>query len=144
MVTEVAGGNERLVIAGDFAKTPDELFRYWTDPELLTQWWPVEAEIDPREGGTYLASWPRMEWRLRGRYTAFEPGKRLTFTWNWDHEPDTPERQVDVLFEPSGDGTQMTIIHGPYTDSPADQQERQGHLEGWQHFCSRLSDVVTT
>ena len=81
-----------------------------------------------------------MEWTLRGRYTEFMPAQRLGFTWYWDHEPDTPERQVSVIFEPLGaTGTRITVKHGIYTASASDQDERRGHVEGWLYFLGRLS-----
>ena len=40
---------------------------------------------------------------------------------------------------PAG-GTRLTLIHGPYTTMPADQEERiEHHLTGWQHFLPRLA-----
>ena len=142
MLTEVSTATDRLVLACEYSVTPDVLFRYWTEPELLTQWWPSAAELDLRAGGSYLLSWPQMGWNLRGSFTAVEPGQRLAFTWNWDHEPDLPERQVDVRFEPVDAGTRLTITHGTYSDSDTDQQDRQSHLAGWQHFSTRLAEVV--
>jgi uncharacterized protein YndB with AHSA1/START domain len=84
-----------------------------------------------------------MEWNLRGTYSAVELGQRLAFTWKWDHEPNTPMRDVEVIFEPVGDvGTQVTVTHGTYTNSSKDQEERDGHLEGWIYFLKRLHDAV--
>lgn len=144
MAVEVNTGNDVLVVRSEYpGMTPEALFRYWIDLALLTQWWPEEAEVDPREGGSYVFSWPKMDWRLRGVYTAFEPGRRLTFTWKWDHEPDTPARHVDVALAPSGGGASMTISHGPYSQSETDQKDREGHLEGWQFFCGRLREITS-
>jgi uncharacterized protein YndB with AHSA1/START domain len=122
---------------------PGELFRHWTQPELLQQWWPTEAGVQARKGGTYRLSWPSMNWNLRGTCKVFEPGHRLGFTWRGDHEPDRPERDVQVAFEPVGDiGTQLTVTHRTYTDSKEDQEERNGHIEGWTYFLKRLHDAL--
>jgi len=143
MLTDISTGTEQLILTGEVAASPESLFRHWVEPDLLAQWWAQEAEIDPRVGGEYVLSWPRMGWNLRGRYTRFEPGKQLGFTWNWDHEPNLPERVVDVRFEPAAGGTRLAITHGPYSDTPEDQQDRQSHLDGWQHFVQRLAEVVS-
>ncbi len=132
--------NNRVVITAHFPKhSPDQLFRYWIEPSLLTQWWPTEAELSPQLDGAYCLSWPQMNWHLRGIFTAFEPGKTLGFTWHWDHEPDRPERQVRLQFgtHPAG-GTSLTLTHGSYTDSQIDQEERQSHIDGWLHFLNQL------
>jgi uncharacterized protein YndB with AHSA1/START domain len=120
---------------------PGELFSYWTEPVLLTLWWPQEAEVDPRPGGSYHFSWPVMGWHLRGAYLAFRPGAELSFTWKWDHEPGEPQRTVTVRFEPlPGRGTRMTVTHGEY-DYPRETQARQEHLDGWLLFLENLLKV---
>lgn len=141
-VTQLPTTSDTLTVAAMYERTsPDELFAYWTDPALLTQWWPKQAETDPRPGGAYHLTWPKMDWHLRGEYTATEPGRHLAFTWRWDHEPDKPTRTVDVLFEPVGDlGTQLIVTHGTYAHS--DRDERDGHLEGWTYFLTRLRDAL--
>jgi uncharacterized protein YndB with AHSA1/START domain len=136
---EIPSGPDRLIVKADIPKlSPEAAFTYWTRPELITKWWPQEAEIEPRLGGRYHLAWPGMNWHLRGVYTAFEPGRRLAFTWRWDHEPDAPERSVDITFAPGGEGTHLTATHGTYADTDADREERQGHLDGWTHFLSQL------
>jgi uncharacterized protein YndB with AHSA1/START domain len=135
---------DQLVVTTFFSgKSPHDLFRHWTQPTLLKQWWPQEAALDPREGGEYHLSWPGMDWNLRGTYTDYEPDTHLAFTWRWSHEPDVPTRHVEVRFEPVGDiGTQLTVSHGAYTGSPQDQEERRGHLEGWTYFLTRLHTAI--
>jgi uncharacterized protein YndB with AHSA1/START domain len=133
-------GPEVAVVTVDTPSlTPEEAYRSFTEPASLTRWWPPEAETDPRVGGAYHLSWPAMGWHLRGRYTTAEPGRALGFTWKWDHEPDLPERQVDVSFEPlAARGTRVTVMHGRYGTGDTEAEDRQGHIDGWQHFLARL------
>jgi uncharacterized protein YndB with AHSA1/START domain len=141
-VTQLPTATDKLTVAALYERaTPDEVFAYWTDPALLRQWWPEQADTDPRPAGAYHLAWPKMGWHLRGEYTAVEPGIRLAFTWRWEHEPDRPERTVEVLFDAVGDlGTQLTVTHGTYTE--ADREERDGHMEGWTYFLTRLRDAL--
>jgi uncharacterized protein YndB with AHSA1/START domain len=139
---QIPTATDRLTIAANFPQfPPDVLFDYWTKPDLICQWWPQQAEIEPGEGGAYHFSWPKMEWNLRGRYVKFDIGRTLSFTWKWDHEA-APPRHVEMAFDalPNG-GTQITLTHGFYTDAAEDQEERQGHLEGWTHFLGRLQQL---
>jgi len=135
--------HDRLVMQAAFPHfSPETLFDYWTTPDFLCQWWPQQAEIDPHEGGAYHLSWPKMEWNLRGQYTAFERGKALAFSWKWDHTS-APARQVEITIAPlPTGGPQLTLTHGFYTDSSEDQEERQSHVEGWMHFLSRLQQML--
>ena len=142
---QISTALDRLVMVTNFPQfAPDVLFDYWTKPDLICQWWPQQAEIEPNEGGAYHFSWPQMGWSLHGRYVNFDIGRSLSFTWQWDHQA-TPLRHVGMLFDalPNG-GTQITLTHGFYTDSAEDQEERAGHIEGWTHFLGRLQQFAPT
>lgn len=131
---------ETLIVTADYPNvTPERLYEYWTIPALLCSWWPQVAELDVRVGGAYLLSWPQMNWRLRGRYTAVAPGARLAFTWVWEHEV-ADVRGAEVIFAPLPGGAKVTVRHGPYADTPADRETRNGHIEGWLHFLGQLGD----
>jgi uncharacterized protein YndB with AHSA1/START domain len=146
-ITQIPSSSDKRVLAAEFpGVVPALLFNYWTKPELICTWWPQKAEIDPRPGGVYHLSWPQMHWHLRGLYTAFEPGKKLAFTWRWDHDPPgIPVTTVEIIFEPlPTGGTGMLLTHSPYSDSVEDQQMRvDHHLAGWQHFIPKLQEVVS-
>lgn len=147
-ITQLPSSNDKLVIVAEInILAPSEVFDYWTKPELLCKWWPQEAEIDAHIGGAYHLLWPHMDWHLRGKYTSFEGGRQLGFTWKWDHDEEgTAIREVMVSFEPLPDrGTKLVLTHGPYVDSEDDQQVRiEHHLAGWQHFIPRLQLLAET
>ncbi len=125
----------RLVVEGIIeGLDPAQVTHAFTDPSILTRWWPQEATVSD---SAYVFSWPSMNLTLSGRFTDVEPGRLVAFTWNWEHEPDTPERTVTVVAESRDTGTHVTVTHGDY--DVGDSDERQGHLEGWQHFLSRLA-----
>ena len=142
-VAQLPSGPDQLVLTIVLPHLdPAAAFACWTEPEGICRWWPQAAAITPAPGGAYHLSWPAMNWHLRGHYTIFDPGRALTFTWRWDHDPpDHPERTVTLVFAPHpAGGTRLTLIHGPYTTMPADQEERiEHHLTGWQHFLPRLA-----
>jgi uncharacterized protein YndB with AHSA1/START domain len=142
---QVPSGFELAVIVGDFdAPTTDEIFEEFTVPEKLIAWWPKQAELEPKVGGSYVFSWPEQGWFLRGEYLAFAPGRHLAFTWSWDHEPARPEPQrVDIWFDRVHEsGTRIGIFHGPFSDTPEDAAARQGVVEGWIHFCMNLGGLA--
>jgi uncharacterized protein YndB with AHSA1/START domain len=131
-----------LILQADFPQfTPEELFDYFTQAELLKCWWPQHAITEPRIGGKYQLSWPDMNWDLTGEFTVFEPGRRLAFTWQWQHEQEKPVRQVDLTFEPLDGGSRLVLRHGNYQDNESDQADRRGHLEGWTYFLKQLQEL---
>jgi len=147
MTQQLPSSATTLIVEAHFPHaSAQEVFDYWTQPALLQTWWPQEAEIEPQDGGKYHLSWPAMNWHLRGRYTCFEPGKRLAFTWRWDHDEEgTRDRIVSLLFEAEhGNGTRLQLTHGPYVETPEDQNVRLvHHLAGWLHFLPRLQNCIS-
>src|SRR5262249_1383479 len=100
-VTQVLSGRETMVVEATIPTCgPERVFTYWTEPALLTLWWPHEAEVEQRIGGAYHLRWPSMSWHLFGEYMDFVPGKTLAFTWRWEHEAEAPTRTVQVSFSP--------------------------------------------
>jgi uncharacterized protein YndB with AHSA1/START domain len=125
--------------------TPEQLFAFWTQPALLKQWWPREAQVTPGVGGGYVLSWPHISKTLRGTYNVYDPGHALAFTWQWDDEPQRqPPITVALAFAPldTSPGTVITLTQGPHPDTPEGQQLRASHLEGWEYFLDKLSRLA--
>ena len=140
----VETAKDRITILADFPHlNPAQLFDYWTSPDLLKKWWPPSAESQPKAGGTYHSSWPKQDWHLRGKFTKFDRGKTLSFTWKWDHEAMDVTR-VTLLFDsrPNG-GTKLTLHHEGYSKSPEARRTRDEHLEGWTFFLGKLREQGT-
>ncbi len=134
---------DRVVLRATFPDwTVASIHDHLTKPELLVRWWPQAAETDVREGGAYHLSWPSMDWHLRGSYSALESGKRIAFTWRWDHEPDLPTRTVEIRLHELEGGAELELTHGTYGDTPGEQEDRQSHIDGWTHFLGQLQRLV--
>jgi uncharacterized protein YndB with AHSA1/START domain len=138
---QVPSNFDQVVVVGDFCGfMPEDLFAYWTDPELVTQWWPSQASIDLQEGGDYVFDWT--ETTLRGTYRVVRPGIQLSFTWQWDHAlPGYDPLTVDLYFHSIDGGTRLAIFHGPFEPTEPDQASRAGIIEGWIHFGMRLAGL---
>lgn len=120
------------------AASPERVFRAWTEPELVRQWWRMSeqhrcvlAEIDLRVGGTYRmqveapggASLPV----ITGTYQEVTPPRRLVFTWRWAHHPMEKETLVTVEFLAADSGCELVIRHERFPDVTM----RNQHEEGW-------------
>ena len=140
-VSVPTGADHMIVTAELPLLSPTQAFAACTTPELITQWWPQEAEIEPKLGGHYRLRWPSMNWELFGQFTEFEPGERLGYTWNWAHQPDLSTRIVTIDFEPLATGSKVIVQHGIYGDSAVEQEDRQGHIDGWVYFLGRLQEL---
>lgn len=130
------------------AARPETVFGYFTDPERYRRWQGVDAELDPRPGGTFRV---RMTGRsgtvARGVFVEVEPPRRLVFTWGWEQLDWLPEGMagilpgsstVEVLLAADGDGTILRLRH---TRLPDDAASRF-HTAGWELTLDRLAAVA--
>jgi uncharacterized protein YndB with AHSA1/START domain len=132
--------NDRIVMTSQYPNiTPELLFDYFVRPSLVNRWWASAAEVHARQGGTFHFAWDDLDLHLRGHYTFIERGKKLAFTWKWDHETRAP-RSVTITFEPCANGTMITVVHKPYM--PQEQQERKHHAEAWQYYLEVLQKLT--
>jgi uncharacterized protein YndB with AHSA1/START domain len=112
-----------------------EVFRAWTEPELIRRWWGPgeftcpEAEVDLRPGGRYRLAMQPTEgdaFIIGGTYREVDPPERLVYTWRWESGPaaDGSESLVTVEFHDAGDRTELVLIHTefPETHGPAPYQ----------------------
>lgn len=120
---------------------PETVWRYWTDPQRMCDWWGAAAELDPRPGGTCrieMDGGPTM----RGEYLELVPHERIVFTFGWestDGAPDLPpgSTRVEITLAADAGDTVMTLRH---TGIPA--ALAQEHRAGWSQFLPLLADAV--
>lgn len=133
-----------LTIRRSYSAPPEKIFRAWTEPEIMKQWFAPgdefsvpEVEADARVGGRYriVMRAPDGEYhRVGGVYREVVAPRRLVFTWAWES---TPERQslVTVELAGRGGGTELVLTHEAFADEAA----RDRHREGWDGCLDRLA-----
>lgn len=142
---ETAGSSkEWLELECEFeGAEPQKIYDYFTKPELLTKWWPPEAEIEMKVGGKYRAIWKQQNWILEGTVKEFEPGKKFVFTWRWNETPkEAPTLEVHCTFEKTEKGARLVIRHGPNATDEKGQESRAGYIAGWQQFVAALKEEL--
>jgi uncharacterized protein YndB with AHSA1/START domain len=118
---------------------PQEVFRWFVQPELLVRWIGVDAQLEPRPGGRFRFEITGGQW-CSGRYLEVVPGRRVVFTWGWDSgaipvPPGSSTVAVDLLEHP--EGTLVKLVHRDLAP-----EVRRLHAEGWSRFLPRLAAVV--
>jgi uncharacterized protein YndB with AHSA1/START domain len=123
---------------------PQVVFRAFTAPDELAQWWGPEGftipsvEIDPQLGGRY-----RIEMRppegdaffLSGEFREVDPPRRLAYTFAWeDPDPDDTETLVDLSFRDLGDSTEVTLNQDPFRT----EARLELHRDGWTDTLDKL------
>jgi uncharacterized protein YndB with AHSA1/START domain len=137
-----------LALTRTYAAAPEKVWRAWTDPQALKQWWgpgtkePVSAaELDVREGGRFRIVFGGADGKQHecaGVYKEVVKPKKLVFTWSWPRT--TPERVslVTILFSAKDGGTELLFRHERFFDEKA----RDDHQRGWTGLLSQLGDYL--
>ncbi|MBL8381654.1 MAG: SRPBCC family protein [Burkholderiales bacterium] len=154
--TPAPAANE-LVLTRRIAASPEKLFRAWTEPELMKQWfcprpWTTPViETDVRPGGAnfILMRGPQgEEMPNRGQYLAVVPGRLLVFTdaYVGDWQPSEKPFFTGVIsFEDDGaGGTLYTARARHWTEADRAAHEAMGFHEGWGKATDQLEALVTS
>ncbi|MDQ1185805.1 SRPBCC family protein [Agrobacterium larrymoorei] len=155
MTSETA--RHELILMREIDAPPEKIFRAWTDPELLKQWfcpkpWGVShAELDVRAGGSSIIVMKGPngeEVENRGVYLEVVPNKKIVFTDAFKSAwvpSDKPFMTGIVLLEPFGDGrTKYTAMARHWTEEDKQTHEAMGFHEGWGAAADQLEALVAT
>jgi uncharacterized protein YndB with AHSA1/START domain len=132
----------------------EKVFKAWTDPELLKQWfaplpWTTpRAELDVRPGGANLIVMrgpEGQEFPNRGVYLEVVENERLVFTdaYAGAWEPaEKPFMTVILTFEDHGGKTKYTarVLHWSVADR--ERHEKMGFHAGWGQCANQLEALV--
>ena len=133
----------------------EKVYRAWTDPELLKQWFapnpyttPV-VEIDVRPGGSgyFVMRGPDgKDLPNRGVYLEVVPNEKLVSTdayvKAWEPS-EKPFMTVILTFEDEGGKTRYTARVRHWTVADREAHEKMGFHEGWGLCADQLEALVT-
>ncbi len=149
------GSNDRELSLTRIIDAPREnVFRAWTDPELLKRWFaplpymtPI-AELDVRPGGASLIVMRGPDGQdlpNRGVYLEVMENERLVFTdayTNAWQPSEKPFMTVILTFEDEGGKTRYTVRARHFTVEGRQQHEKMGFHEGWGTCADQLGEVA--
>jgi uncharacterized protein YndB with AHSA1/START domain len=144
-----------LVLTRLFDASRAALWRCWTEPDLLKQWfcpkpWSVsEVRIDLRPGGEFvtLMNGPNGE-RVGnpGVFLEVVERERLVFTDAFQpgwRPAGRPFMAADVLFEDAGGGRTRYLARAMHWNAEAkEEHEKLGFHEGWNKAADQLEDLA--
>jgi uncharacterized protein YndB with AHSA1/START domain len=154
--TPPADENRDLVLTRLINVPRAKLFRAWTEPELLKQWFtprpyttPI-VELDVRPGGSNLIVMQSPEgtqFPNRGVYLEVVKNERLVFTdaYRVAWEPSVkPFMTVIVTFEDQGGQTRYTALVRHWTVEDRINHEKMGFSQGWGVATDQLTALAAT
>src|SRR5882757_3746392 len=132
----------------------EKLFRCWTEPKLMQQWFapkpyttPV-AEVELRVGGAnriVMKSPEGQEIPCPGTYLEIVPGRKLVFTdaYTGDWVPSAkPFMTVILTFEDEGGKTRYTARVRHWTVADREKHEKMGFHYGWGLCTDQLAALA--
>ena len=99
--------------------------------------------IETREGGKVFEI---------GKVRVWEPGRRLVFGWRQAAFTPDQNTEVEVVFDPVGEETRVSVTHTGWDTVPAEHVARHGfpdlvfmrrHAEWWRALLASFSEHVT-
>lgn len=161
------GKTSEYLIVRSFDAPPELVWKAWTEPKRLAQWWgprvmktPV-CEMDVRPGGKYrfvMRAPDGKDYPVKGVYREVVPPSRLVFTMDCsEHAPEwhdlvdpkrgsnpnpAGEMLATVTFEKVGERTRQTVRMQLKSAAIRSNMVRMGMNEGWSESLDRLAELL--
>jgi uncharacterized protein YndB with AHSA1/START domain len=133
----------------------EKLWRAWTEPELLKQWFApkpwaiarIEMELRPGGSNCFVMRSPEgQEFPNQGVYLDVVQNERIVFTdafvRAWEPSP-KPFMTAIVTFEDLGNGrTRYTARALHWTEADREAHEKMGFHEGWGRCADQLAELA--
>ena len=149
----VEEGLLELSLTRRVAAPPEVVFRAWTDPKHLAEWWgpkgftnPV-CEADARVGGAiriHMRAPNGVVYPMTGRFVEIDRPHRLVFATAAIDGEGRPMFEVlnTVTFTRIDSGTEIALVAQVTNTTPAAPKYLAGMSQGWSQSLDRLSALV--
>ncbi len=146
--------NNDLVLTRLIDAPREKLFKCWTQPELMKQWfaplpWTLsDAEVDLRTGGSnkiVMRSPEGQEFPSHGVYLEVVENEKIVFTDAYTEAwkpSEKPFFTAIVTFEDEGGKTRYTAVARHWTAEDRKAHEEMGFHEGWGQCADQLAELA--
>jgi|SRR6266581_9318749 len=149
---------KELTIVREFDAPRELVFKAWTDPKLVTQWWgpkgvftPV-CEVDARPGGLInivmeageeLGKFKGTQWPMQGEFVEVDEPKKIVFNANAINEGKVIlEHRTTVIFDEVDGKTKMTVYVVVTKALPGSEYAIAGMEQGWNSQFDKLGEFL--
>jgi uncharacterized protein YndB with AHSA1/START domain len=135
-------------ITRQFAAPPDKVWRVWTEPRAVSQWFGsdpngrvLSASLDVRPGGKFEVTFvdgDGTQHTAHGVYLQVVQPRLLEFTWNWKSEPGIETEITVALSAEESGATTMQFEHGKLI-----QTSTHNYVDGWRSTFDKMEHVIS-
>jgi uncharacterized protein YndB with AHSA1/START domain len=142
--------DEQILITREFNAPRHLVYRAWTTPELVRQWWTARrgsmtiVEIDLRVGGQWryvMTATQGFEVGFHGEYREIVENERIVSTEVYEGAPDAPALNT-ITFEEHEGRTMMTILVEHANRENRDMHVNSGMEDGLQDAFELLEQTA--
>ena len=139
-MSEASTETRAVVVEREFPHPLEKLWRALTQPHLIEEWL-MKNDFKPAVGHRFNL---RGDWGgvLDCEVLAIDPGKTLSYTWDFAHDDPAYNMKSVVTFTltPTGSGTRLRVEQAGFR--PDQKQAFGGAKAGWQQFLTNLEQVL--
>ena len=146
-----------LVLEREMAASPEAIFRCWTEPQLMVQWFTpapwktIHAETDLRSGGAsyvVMQSPEGQEFPNRGVYLEVIPNRKIVFTdaytAGWVPSAKPFFTGIVEMEDLGGGRTRYVARARHWRAEDAESHKQMGFHEGWGKAADQLEALAKT
>ena len=138
-----------LTLKRTFAAPRARVFKAWTDPQAMKQWWgpreyePRTAEVFLQPGGHYRVGMRKRRvgqiFFCSGTYREVAPPERLVCTFRWElPDTNTGDTLLTLEFVDRGEETETILTQEGFLSTVS----RNEHERGWKSTFDGLDDFL--
>jgi uncharacterized protein YndB with AHSA1/START domain len=148
--------DEQILITREFAAPKHLVYKGWTTPELVRQWWSADmgkmtvADIDLRVGGKWrfvMVTEEGFEVGFHGEYREIVPNERIVFTEIYEGMPEPEsgaEAVTTITFTESAGRTTLTLLMQLASKEDRDMVIDSGMETGMQKGWDLLEQLAVS
>lgn len=152
---------KELTLERTFNAPVATVWKAWTDPKMLEQWWGPDnvtiptCEVDLRVGGTFyivmeagaaMGPYKGTLWPMRAEFTTVEPNKKLSYTgiaWTEGQKEDTTiDQTTEIELNEENGATKVKIMAAIHKTGPQAGMAVQGMEMGFNQQLDKLAQFL--
>ena len=141
--------NPKVQVNKNIPVSKAELYKAWTEPEQLKQWWKpmnkqlVNVENDLRVGGSVVYKFED-NLKISGEYKEVAEEQRLVYSWNWELPEESMHRGeylLTVEFDGNGNTSSIMITQENFENEHAIKPHESGWADALEGLKNHLAKV---